>query len=124
MASVISISSGIIAADTITEAVKKNNVTEKGMSLYQKNVKKGYFYKDLKRFRKVDSIMANPRVFEKYPSLVNDLLKEMTTEKGWTSTEKKTVGKPKAMKAAFKAMGKNKVSKVRLVLDGLKLRHM
>lgn len=118
------VASGITAADSITEAIKKNNVSEKGLSIYQKNIKKTYFYKDMKRFRKVDKLMANPRVFSKYPSLMNDILKEMLTEKGWTSTPKKTVGKPKAIKATFKAMGKNKVSKVRLVFDGLKLRHM
>ena len=118
------IASGIVAADSITEAIKKNDVTEKGLSLYQKNVQKTYFYKDMKRFRKVDKIMSNPRVFKKYPSLLNDMLKEMLTEKGWTSTPKKTVGKPHAMKAAFRAMSKNKVSKIRLALDGLKMRHM
>ncbi len=118
------IASGIIAADSITTAIKKNNVTENGLSIYNKNIQKSYFYKDMKRFKKVDSIMSNPRVFSKYPVLINDVLKEMLTEKGWTSTDKKVVQKPKAMKAAFKAMGKNRVSKVRLVLDGLKLRHM
>ena len=48
----------------------------------------------------------------------------MTTEKGWTSTDKKVVGKPKAIGAGWRAMKKNKVSKVKLVWDGLHLRHM
>lgn len=78
----------------------------------------------MKRFKKVDTVMSNPRVFTKYPALINDILKEMLTEKGWTSTPKKTVQKPKARSAAFRAMGKNKVSKVRLFFDGLKMRHM
>ena len=118
------IASGVVAADSITAAIKKNDVTEKGLSIYNKNIQKTYFYKDMKRFKKVDSLMSNPRVFSKYPALMNDMMKEMLTEKGWTSTPKKPVQKPKARSAAFKAMSKNKVSKVRLVLDGLKMRHM
>lgn len=118
------IASGIIAADSITQAIKKNNVTEKGLSIYNKSIQKSYFYKDLKRFKKVDKIMQNPRVFTKYPAMLNDVLKEMTSERGWSSTEKKTVGKPKAIRAGLRAMKKNKVSKVKLVVDGLRMRHM
>ena len=118
------ISSGIIAADSITQAIKRGNVTESGLSIYNKNIQKSYFYKDMKRFKKVEKIMGNPRVFGKYPGFLNDVLKEMTTEKGWTSTEKKIAGKPKAIKAGLHAMKKNKVSKIRLMLDGLAMRHM
>ena len=118
------VASGICAADSITEAIKRNDVTEKGLSLYKKNVQKTYFYRDMKRFKKVDKLMSNSRVFEKYPGFLNDLLKDMLTEKGWTSTPKKMVGKPHAIRAAFRAMGKNKISIIKLALDGMKFRHM
>ena len=118
------VASGIVAADAIKVAITKKNVSESGLSIYKSKLKKSYFYNDLKRFRKVDKVMANPRVFSKYPAVVNDILKEMITEKGWQSNNKTLYKKPKAIQASFRALKKNKVNRIRLALDALSFRHM
>ena len=63
------IASACVAADTLVEANKRQDFSDKGLSLYQKKLKQSYFWKDLKRFRKVDKVLANPRIFTKYQIL-------------------------------------------------------
>ncbi|MHA1989508.1 MAG: FAD-dependent oxidoreductase [Candidatus Hodarchaeales archaeon] len=110
------IRSGIIAADALAQAKLKNNFSSKGLAIYQKNIKKSYFYKTMKRFRKVDKYLTNPRVFNKYAEVLTGGLKDMLTENQQE--------KPKAISAMFKNLKKKKVWKVRAVLDALSLRHL
>jgi electron transfer flavoprotein-quinone oxidoreductase len=118
-------SSGMIAAEAISEAIKKSKtLDEKALSSYTKKLKKSYFYNDLKRFKNVDKLLANPRVFKQYPAVINDMLKELLYEKGWQSTPKHLHKKPKVISAGLKVLKKNKVSKFRVILDGLKIRHL
>lgn len=118
------IASGIVAADTLVEAKQRNDFSDKGLSRYQKKLQKSYFWKDLKRFRKVDKVLANPRIFQKYPGVITGLMKEALTEQGWKSTEKKTVQKPNLRQAAFKSLKDNKVNRIRAIFDALSARHL
>jgi electron transfer flavoprotein-quinone oxidoreductase len=110
------IRSGIIAADALAQAKLKNNYSSKGLAIYQKNIKKSYFFKTMKKFRKVDKYLTNPRVFNKYAEVLTGGLKDMLTEN--------QQDKPKAISAMFKNLKKKKVWKVRAILDALSLRHL
>lgn len=116
--------SGIIAAEVVAEANKKSNFSEKGLKSYTKKLKKSYFYNDLKRFKSVDKLLANPRVFKQYPAVINDTLHKLLYEKGWQSTPDKVLKKPKVISAGLKSLKENKVSKIRVILDGMKIRHL
>jgi hypothetical protein len=70
----------------------------------------------MKKFRKVDKYLTNPRVFNKYAEVLTGGLKDMLTENQQE--------KPKAISAMFKNLKKKKVWKVRAVLDALSLRHL
>ncbi|MHA2363620.1 MAG: FAD-dependent oxidoreductase [Candidatus Hodarchaeales archaeon] len=118
------IASADVAAKTLAEAKERNNFTEKGLSIYIKKLKKSYFYRDMKRFKKVDKLLANPRVFKQYPAVFTDIFKDILSEQGWKSTEKNYIKKPKLIGATFKSMKKNKVNRIRAIFDGLKIRHM
>lgn len=118
------IASGIVAADTAKQAIERGDVTEKGLSLYKKNLGRTYFYKDMKKFKKVHKVMSLKRMFKEYPAFMGDIFKEILTENGWQSTGKKVYQKPKVRQALFRAMKKNKINRFKAAWDALNFRHI
>jgi electron transfer flavoprotein-quinone oxidoreductase len=110
------IASGILAADAVVEAKVKNDFSKRGLASYQSKVKQSYFYKSMKKMRKVDKILANSRLFTKYTEVITGGLKAILTENQEV--------KPKAFTAIRKSLKKNKVNIVRAALDALNARHL
>ena len=110
------IASGILAADTVVECKQKNDFSEKGLSLYKKKVEKSYIHKNLKKFRKVDKLLSNPRLFNRYAEVITGGLKDMLTEDERV--------KPKAITSFRKNLKKNKVNIIRAAFDALNARHI
>lgn len=110
------IKSGILAAETVIEAKKKNNFSKSALKLYEKKLKESYILKDFKRFKKVKELTKNPRLFKKYPDVINSGLREYLTERGDP--------KENLIKTLRKALKKSGVSLISLLKDGLKARHI
>ncbi|OLS20485.1 MAG: Electron transfer flavoprotein-ubiquinone oxidoreductase [Candidatus Heimdallarchaeota archaeon LC_3] len=110
------ICSGILAADALIEAKSKNDFTSRGLSIYGKKIKSSYFYKTMKKFKKVDKYLTNPRLFNRYAEVLTGGLKDMLTENQEV--------KQKAISAMINNLKKQKVNRFRAALDALSLRHL
>ena len=102
------IKSGILAADTIIEGGNLKN--------YEKKLNKSYVLKDFKKFRKVKKLTKNKRLFELYPTGINNALKDILTEKGEP--------KQSMIKSALKVMKQSGIGLISLIKDGLSARHI
>ena len=76
--------SGMLAAKTAIEALKKNDFSEKRLSLYEKKFKETSFYKDMKTYKDVvKTVHDNSYSFLSfYPQKINEFF-EMFTESGY-----------------------------------------
>lgn len=64
------IASGVLAAQAIMEAKKKNDFSSTSLSLYEKLLEDSFVMKDMKTFRNMPHFLENSRLYEFYPSLV------------------------------------------------------
>lgn len=105
----LAMASGILAGETILEAKKINDFSEKSLSQYQKKLEESFVLKDLKHFRKFLSFITNNRQFiDDYPKIFMELLIDY-----FTISEKP---KKEIRKAIIKKLFKN-VKLLRLLYD-------
>lgn len=72
--------SGKLAAETIMEAIKKNDYSAAALSLYKKKLNASYVIKDLNKYKKTMPFFEHNRhLLNKYPSLISDVAREMIT---------------------------------------------
>ena len=69
--------SGIAAARTISQAKSNGDFSEKGLSIYQKELETSFVLKDMKRFKELPEILSNPRIFSIYPRVLCGLGREL-----------------------------------------------
>ncbi|MFW9855307.1 MAG: FAD-dependent oxidoreductase [Candidatus Thorarchaeota archaeon] len=108
------IESGIMAADTIHDAYRKRDFSRATLKQYERKLDKSVL-KDLKNFKNVHKITRNPRLYDQYPDIFLEMFHEMLTERR----------KPKKhLITLFRNAKKTqKVGWLRLIRDGLTLRH-
>jgi electron transfer flavoprotein-quinone oxidoreductase len=78
------------------EAFKKKDFSAASLALYDEKLKKSAALKDLKQFRKAGKMLEhNPKLFDKYPRLMEELVSELFAVDGepkWPK-EKRLIGK-------------------------------
>jgi electron transfer flavoprotein-quinone oxidoreductase len=73
----LAIASGAIAAEAIIEAKKQSNYSAKCLATYEAKLRDSFVMKDLYTFRNFWRILNNPRLFQKYPSLIAAMLEDL-----------------------------------------------
>ena len=102
------IASGFAAAQAVLMARQKGDYSSKGLACYQGLLKKSFVLKDLKTFRHTLSFLANPRIYELYPSLVCDVSRRIF----------QVTGHPKKkFLSLIRAEMKGRISLVRIIKD-------
>ena len=102
------IASGFAAAQAVLVARQKGDYSSKGLACYQDLLKNSYVLKDLKAFKHAPGFLANPRIYELYPSLVC----------GVSGRIFQVTGHPKKkFLSLIRAEMKGKISLLRLIKD-------
>lgn len=73
----LAIASGVMAAETIKSASKRNDYSAASLAAYQGMLNNSFVMKDLRTFRNVWKVLNNPRLFRKYPQAISTLLTEL-----------------------------------------------
>jgi electron transfer flavoprotein-quinone oxidoreductase len=73
----LAIASGAIAAETIIGAKKRSDYSAESLATYETKLKESFVMKDLYTFRDTWKILSNPRLFQKYPSLIAAMLEDL-----------------------------------------------
>ena len=81
----LAIASGAIAAEAIKSAKQRGDYSSTSLSTYQAMLRDSFVLKDLHTFRNVWKVLNNPRLFEKYPGISTELLKDLM----WVGTDPK-----------------------------------
>lgn len=71
------IASGVMAARALLRARKEGDFSSTSLTYYETLLKESFVWKDLKTFQHIPDFLANPRLFELYPSVACDLLEQI-----------------------------------------------
>ena len=76
----LAMASGLTAAETIIEAKKNNDFSEKGLAGYRKRLEGSFVLMDLKRYKGISNFaLKHPEFFKEYPELLVELAEEFFT---------------------------------------------
>jgi len=78
----MAIASGAAAAQTIKNAMEKNDFTKKSLSYYEYLLKNDFVLKDINTFKKAPEFLQNARLYSLYPELACRLLHRLALVKG------------------------------------------
>jgi len=71
----LAMASGVYAAETVIEAVKKNDFSKATLSMYEQKLENSFVLKDLKKYRHMTNFFnTNPHFLRDYPELAAELL--------------------------------------------------
>jgi electron transfer flavoprotein-quinone oxidoreductase len=73
----LAIASGVMAAETIKVAKKRENYTTASLAEYEKMLNNSFVMKDLHSFRNIWTVLNNPRLFEKYPRAISTMFTDL-----------------------------------------------
>ncbi|WP_251441384.1 FAD-dependent oxidoreductase [Veillonella intestinalis] len=104
------IASGMYAGDAIIKAKKLQDFSAGALRYYDILIEDSFIGKDLKTYRHFPEFLNNPRIFQKYPSMVNGIMEDVFTVNG-------NGAKPLVPKLLKRATG---VGLVNLAMDALK----
>jgi electron transfer flavoprotein-quinone oxidoreductase len=71
------LASGVLAARTLLRAREQADFSSSGLSYYETLLKESFVWQDLKTFQHMPDFLANPRLYEHYPSMACDLLEQV-----------------------------------------------
>lgn len=76
----LAMASGLAAAETIIEAKKSGDLSEKGLAGYRRRLEGSFVLMDLKRYKGISNFaLKHPEFFKEYPELLVDLAEEFFT---------------------------------------------
>lgn len=104
------IASGMYAADAIIKAKRLGDYSAGALRYYDIMIEDSFVGKDLKTYRHFPDFLNNPRIFQKYPGMVNGIMSDVFTVNG-------DGAKPLVPKLLKRATG---VGLVNLAIDALK----
>ena len=104
------IASGMYAADAIIKAKCLGDYSAGALRYYDIMIEYSFVGKDLKTYRHFPDFLNNPRIFQKYPGMVNGIMSDVFTVNG-------DGAKPLVPKLLKRATG---VGLVNLAIDALK----
>ena len=73
------IGSGLAAGRAAAAAVASGDVSKRGLSPYRKEVKRSFVLKDHKRLRNAPDLVMSPRVQQRYPGMLADVVEGLFT---------------------------------------------
>lgn len=73
----LAIESGRLAAETIIEAKKAGDFSKAFLARYENKLNESFIMKDLKHYRKFPKILERHQIFEKYPGMLEEMMKGM-----------------------------------------------
>lgn len=73
------IASGVMAADTVVEALDGNDVSETSLSRYEKRLRESFVLPDMETFRHSRDVLDRQRFFTVYPRFMCELFDELFT---------------------------------------------
>jgi electron transfer flavoprotein-quinone oxidoreductase len=71
------LASGVLAAKALLRARERDDFSSASLSYYETLIKESFIWKDLKTFQHMPAFLANPRLYERYPSIACDLLEQI-----------------------------------------------
>ncbi len=71
------LASGVMAARALLRAREQADFSSASLSYYETLLKESFIWQDLKTFQHMPDFLANPRLYERYPSIVCDLLEQI-----------------------------------------------
>lgn len=85
----LAMESGRIAGEIAIIAKEKNDFSDRITSLYEKRLQESFVLKDLKKFRKLPKTLENnQQLFDKYPFILEEFVRDMFTVDGEPKGEK------------------------------------
>jgi electron transfer flavoprotein-quinone oxidoreductase len=76
----LAMASGLAAAETIIEAKKNNDFSEKALAGYRRSLEGSFVLKDLKRYKGISNFaLKHPEFFKEYPELLIELAEDFFT---------------------------------------------
>jgi electron transfer flavoprotein-quinone oxidoreductase len=73
----LAIASGVMAAETVKLAKKRENYSAASLAEYEKMLSSSFVMKDLHTFRDIWKVLNNPRLFEKYPRAISTMFTDL-----------------------------------------------
>jgi electron transfer flavoprotein-quinone oxidoreductase len=71
------LASGVLAARAFMQAREKKDFSASSLSVYEKLLAESFVRQDLKTFEGAPRLLDNPRLFDHYPRLVGDILRDL-----------------------------------------------
>lgn len=85
----LAMKSGVLAAETVIEAKKKNDFSQNSLSSYSRNLQKSFVMRDLRKYRKLPRLMHKRReLFTRYPQLASEIASELIRVDGQSKSQK------------------------------------
>jgi electron transfer flavoprotein-quinone oxidoreductase len=69
--------SGVLAARALLRAREQNDFSSTSLGHYEAHLKESFIWRDLKAFQNMPDFLANPRLYQLYPSVACELLEQM-----------------------------------------------
>jgi len=69
--------SGVLAAETIKRAKKRNDFSKKSLSEYEKLLNESFIMREMETFKNIPKVLRNERVFNKYPQIIPSLFEDL-----------------------------------------------
>jgi electron transfer flavoprotein-quinone oxidoreductase len=76
------IESGKAAAETVIQAKKTGDFSERSLARYPELLEKSFVLKDLQTFKKAPLLLENPRFYKQYPELACEMAEKIFTNDG------------------------------------------
>jgi electron transfer flavoprotein-quinone oxidoreductase len=73
----LAITSGFLAAETIHDALRTGDCSQKSLAQYEGRLKESFVLRDMKTFEKVVDLMHNDRLFSVYPKLIGTIMEQL-----------------------------------------------
>ena len=92
----LAMASGVLAAETVIEAKKRNDFGAATLAMFQKKLEESFVIKDLRKFQKVSAFFnENPHILRDYPDIIAELLRDYFTisEKPKAQIEREVLAK-------------------------------
>ncbi len=73
----LALASGVMAGRALLHARQQGDYSAASLAYYETLLKDSFVWQDLQTFQHTPDVLANPRLFEVYPSLACDLLEQV-----------------------------------------------
>ena len=105
------IASGILAADTVVEALKTKDFSAARMSSYGRRLQDSHILSDFAKFSEAGKVKWNERLYSDYPEMLTGIFHKMMTENGQPKVHTRDL--------VLDAFMKSRTSKIKMAVDAV-----